>query len=135
MSVVDISEVAIETLRQEAKQHDLQLELFPINATEYDFEARRYDLIVLFYHFDRTLFPKIVSALNPGGLLISKMAIGWGSEAELSAGAANPLRRREILSLVPDLLVIDHQERPVRGRGVVEFVGTKLDSLSKPREA
>ena len=135
VSVVDISEVAIEKLRQEVKQHGLQLDLFPMNAAEYDFETTRYDLIVLFYHFDRTLFPKIVSALNPGGLLICKMAIHWNSETEVSATPDNPLRRSEILSLVPELHVIDHQERPVRGRGVVEFVGTKPESLSKPREA
>ena len=105
MSVVDISEVAIEKLRQEV-QRGLQLDLFTMNAAEYEFETRRYDLIVLFYHFDRTLFPKIVSALNPGGLLVCKMAIHWNSEIEVSATPDNPLRRSEILSLVPELHVM-----------------------------
>jgi 2-polyprenyl-3-methyl-5-hydroxy-6-metoxy-1,4-benzoquinol methylase len=132
VSVVDASEVAIETLHQQTKQRNLKLDLFAIDAAKYTFDTRRYDLVILFYHFDRTLFPKIVSALSPGGLFICKMAIRWDSETPLSGAADNPLKRNELLSLVSDLHVVDHQERPVRDRGVVEFVGTKPVSLTVP---
>src|ERR1035441_8336995 len=85
------------------------------------------DLIVLFYHLDRTLFPKIVHALNPSALFICKMAVQWSSETALDKTKFTPLSRNELPSLVPGLWAVSHHERPVKDRGVVEFVGRKSD--------
>jgi SAM-dependent methyltransferase len=125
VNAVDISEVAIGKLSQAAGQLNLKINLFTIDAAEYDFRPAQFDLIVLYYHLDRSLFPKIVSALNPGGLFICKIAADWGSEITSAKTNFKPIDRNEIVSLVPDLEVIDHHERPVRGRGVVEFAGRK----------
>jgi SAM-dependent methyltransferase len=131
VNVVDISEVAISRLRQTALQLDLQLDLIAIAATEYEFEPAKFDLIVLFYHLDRSLCDKIVSALKPGGLLLCKTSLRWDSDARSNSASPNPLERNEILSLVPDLSVMYHRERPVRDRGVVEFVGKNGTSTSQ----
>ena len=134
VSAVDVSEVAIGKLGQAAGQLNVKINLFAIDAAEYDFEPERFDLIVLFYHLDRNLFPKIVSALRPGGLFICKMAVHWGSEIALEKSNLKPLDKGELVSLVPGLRTIDHSERPVRGRGVVEFVGKKPESPLSPQE-
>ena len=131
VNVVDISEVAISRLRQTALQLDLPLDLFAMAATEYQFEPAQFDLIVLFYHLDRSLCDKIVSALKPGGLLLCKTSLRWDSDARSNSASPNPLERNEILSLVPDLSVMYHRERPVRDRGVVEFVGKNGTSTSQ----
>ena len=123
--VVDVSPVAIGKLSQAANQLSLNLSLLATDAAEYDFGAARFDLIILFYHLDRSLFPKIVAALKPGGFVICKMAVSWGSETATKAGDENPLGKNELVALFPDLYVIDHHERPVRERGVVEFIGRK----------
>ncbi len=81
VSAVDVSEVAIAKLRQAAGQLNVKINLFAIDAAEYDFEPERFDLIVLFYHLERNLFPKIVSALKPGGLFICKMAVSATSKS------------------------------------------------------
>jgi tellurite methyltransferase len=125
VNVVDISEVAISRLRQTALQFDLPLDLFAMAATEYQFEPAQFDLIVLFYHLDRALSEKIVSALKPGGVLICKTSLRWDSPERWTPASSDPLRRKEILSLAPDLRVMYHQERPVLERGVVEFVGRR----------
>jgi SAM-dependent methyltransferase len=125
VSAVDVSEVAISKLSQTAAQLNVKIKLFAVDAAEYDFRSAHFDLIVLFYHMDRTLFPKVVSALNPGGLFICKMAVHWGSEIALPNGNFKPLGKNELASLVPGLQAIDCLERPVRDRGVVEFVGQK----------
>lgn len=125
VSVVDISEVAISRLHQTALQLDLPLDLFAMAATEYQFESAKFDLIVLFYHLDRSLCDKIVSALKPGGFLLCKTSLQWDSDERSTPASPDPLERNEILSLVPELSVMYHQERPVRNRGVVEFVGKK----------
>jgi SAM-dependent methyltransferase len=125
VTVIDVSEVAIGKLNQSALELNVKLNLQVGDASEYKFEPARFDLIVLFYHTDRDLFPKIVSALNPGGLLLCKLSVRWNSEQKLNPFRTDPLGRDELPSLVPGLPVLHHQERPVRDRGVVEFVGRK----------
>jgi len=123
VTVVDVSRVAIKQLRHAANDSMVELNLCEVGAAQYDFGAKRFDLIVLFYYLDRSLFPKIISALNVGGFVICKLAVSWGSEIE--AGGDQPLSRGELVSLFSELEAIDHRERPVRDRGVVEFVGQK----------
>ncbi len=125
VTVVELSEVAIGKLRQAALELNVNVDLVAGDAAEYKLEPAHFDLIVLFYHLDRSLFPRIVSALKPGGLLISKMSLRWDSGERLTTASTNPLHRNELPSLVPELDVLHHQERPVRDRGVVEFVGRK----------
>ena len=125
VSAVDVSGVAIGKLSQAAGELNVKINLFAVDAAAYDFEPSAFDLIVLFYHLNRRLFPKIVSALNPGGLFVCKMAVNWGPEIALGSANFRPLDKNELVSLVPDLQVIDHHERPIRDRGVVEFVGKK----------
>lgn len=122
---IDLSEVATKKLNQAALELNVSLDLFVGDASEYKFESARFDLIVLFYHADRNLFPKLVSALNPGGLLICKLSLGWNTDARLMAAGTDPLNRNELPSLFPALQVLHHQERQVRDRGVVEFAGRK----------
>jgi SAM-dependent methyltransferase len=125
VTVVDLSQVAIGKLSQAALEQRVKLELLVEDASEYNFEPARFDLIVLFYHLDRDLFPKIVSALKPGGLLICKMSLRWKSDGAIATANTNPLDRNELPSLVPELLALHHEERPVRDRGVVELIGRK----------
>ncbi len=124
VTVVDVSDVAIGKLSQAALELNVNVDLFAGDAAEYKLEPAQFDLIVLFYHLDRSLFPRIVSALKPGGLLICKMSLRWDSGERLTT-STNPLQRNELPSLVPELHVLHHEERPVRDRGVVEFVGRK----------
>jgi SAM-dependent methyltransferase len=125
VTVVDFSGVAIGKLSQSALELGVKVDLFVGDAAECQFESSRFDLIVLFYHLDRSLFPRIFSALKPGGLLISKMSLQWNSREKFTAASPDPLTRAELRSLVPQLDVLHHLERPVRDRGVVEFVGRK----------
>jgi len=125
VTVVELSDVAIGKLRQAALELDVNVDLFAGDVARYKFEAAQFDLIVLFYHLDRSLFPRIVSALKPGGLLISKMGLRWDSGEGLTTASTNPLDRNELPSLVPELDVLHHEERPVRDRGVVEFVARR----------
>jgi len=125
VTVVELSDVAIGKLRQAALDLNVNVDLFAGDAAEYKLEPAQFDLIVLFYHLDRSLFPRIVSALKPGGLLICKMSLRWDSGESLTTASTSPLHRNELPSLVPELEVLHHEERPVRDRGVVEFVGRK----------
>jgi SAM-dependent methyltransferase len=126
VSVVDLSDVAVGKLTQAARDLNVKLDALVGDAAEYKFQPTRFDLIVLFYHLDRNLFPKMVPALQPGGVLICKMSLRWDSDGSRTAFNTDPLSRNELPSLVPEMHVLFHQERPVRDRGVVEFVAKKL---------
>ena len=125
VTVVDISEVAIRKLDQKARQLDLTLDLFALDAREYQFKPACFDLIVMFYHFDRAICPSVLSTLKPSGLLICKSSLSWDFYERSDPLSIRPLTRNEILSMLPGLQVMSHQERPVRNRGVVEYVGKK----------
>ena len=122
---VDLSEVAIKKLNHAAIELNVTLDLFVGDASEYKFGSAQFDLILLFYLADRNLFPKVISALKPGGLLICKLSLRWDTDAKLTAAATDALNRNELPLLVPDLHVLYHDERQVRDRGVVEFTGRK----------
>ena len=132
VTVIDVSAVAIEKLGQNALAQNVDVDRFIGDAAGYRFEPERFDVIVLFYHLDRGLFPKIVSALKPGGLLVCKMTLRWDSEGISTGLDSDPLVRDELPSLLPELLVLYNQERPVRDRGVVEFVGKKSENNHAP---
>jgi SAM-dependent methyltransferase len=53
VTVVDISAVAIRILTQKARQLDLTMDMLAMDAKEYLFAPNHFDLIVMFYHFDR----------------------------------------------------------------------------------
>jgi SAM-dependent methyltransferase len=125
VTVVDISEVAIRKLDQKARQRGLELDLFALDAREYAFKPAYFDLIVMFYHFDRDICPKVLSALKAGGILICKSSLSWDSYQGAAPVNTRPLAKSEILSMLPGLWVMHHQERPVCDRGVVEYVGKK----------
>lgn len=115
MTAIDISSVAVEKLNTANPAIDTQI----MDVADYHFETGSFDLIVLFYHFDRTLFPAIWEALKPGGLFICKLAVSYQPNPV-------PLQKGELLSLLKGFEGISHAERPVKDRGVVEYMGKKI---------
>ena len=113
-TAVDISAVAMDKL----KVTNGNVHTHIMDVSDYLLESESFDLIILYYHFDRGLFPEIFKALKPGGLFICKLAVTYSAN-EL------PLQKDELLSLVKDFELISYTERPVRDRGVVEYLGKK----------
>ena len=130
VTVVDLSEVAIRKLGQKAQQLNLTLDLLTLDAREYQFKPACFDLIVMFYHFDRDICSRVFLALKPGGFLICKSSLSWDPFEGAAPVSIRPLERNEILSMLPGLRVLHHQERRVSDRGVVEYVGKKPSHIS-----
>jgi SAM-dependent methyltransferase len=129
VTVIDISAVALQKLAAKARELDLTLNLYALDASGHQFEPDSFDLIVMFYHFDREVCDRVSSALKPGGLLICKSSLVWDSYEGSAPPNLRPLERDEVLTQLPELQVMIHTERPVRDRGVVEFVGLKRGGI------
>jgi SAM-dependent methyltransferase len=116
VTAVDISDVALEKLATATA--DTQVQTVCTDLADYHLPSAAFDLVVLYYYFDRTLFSAVINALKPGGMLICKLAIGKPS---------NPaaLQQEELLQLTSGLDHITYAERPVKDRGVAEYLGRR----------
>jgi SAM-dependent methyltransferase len=127
VSVVDISEVALQKLHDTSVTLQLDLKLHCGDVAEYDFRREQFDVIVLFYHLDRRLFAPIIRGLKPGGLFFCKMRARLEVEPVIPAATDDPLLGRdELESLLSGLVTLHLDLRPIGERGVVEYVGRKV---------
>lgn len=127
----DISDVAINALQSQSNSEGLSIHA---SVTDIDLNppaADQYDVIVVSYFLSRSLFPALIAALRPGGLLFYQTF----SRSKVSdRGPQNPSYRladQELLSLVAGCHVLVYREERSIGniqkgfRDEVMYVGWK----------
>ena len=67
---VDISPVGLRIAQAAARERQLQLDLVALDMERWPLPSAHFDLICVFRYLDRSLFPRLVEALRPGGTLI-----------------------------------------------------------------
>ena len=115
VDAVDISPNVLESLESFVKQLSL-----PISCECRDIETtglsnKKYDVIVVSYFLNRELFPQIINALKPNGLLFYET---WSQEKVDDSGPTNPnyrLRAGELLDLSQALRPLFYREEGVQG--------------------
>jgi len=83
------------------------------------------DLVLVFFYLERQLFPEMLKALRPGGLLIYKTYTHLSPK--FGKGPTHPmhlLQDGELLQAFPQLRVL-HYEEAIRDRGVAELIAQK----------
>lgn len=72
VTLVDVSKTGIALARQNAANAgvDIKTEVMDLDTAE--FGTKTYDLIMVFYYLQRELFPILVRALKPHGIIIYK---------------------------------------------------------------
>ncbi len=125
VTLLDISEIGIAKARQRAGDLARHIEFRAEDLKEFSARGEQYDLVVVFFYLQREVFPELVMALKPGGLLIYKTYTREGPR--FGKGPTHPmylLDKNELLHAFPGLQVLHYQET-IRERGVAEFVGRK----------
>jgi len=110
VDAIDISPVVLESVERFSAESNL-----PITCICKDVEAeglgmKNYDVIVVSYFLNRELFPQIISALKPNGLLFYQT---WSQQKIDDSGPGNPafrLQVGELLSLSNTLLPLFYRE-------------------------
>jgi SAM-dependent methyltransferase len=147
VTLVDISEVGLEQARNNAGPlaskidfiaADLQ-QLSPPRssrrssgrvstrrfASEFTLRRAAYDLVLGFFYLERSLFPRLVHALKPGGMLIYKTYTV--DQMNLPGGPSHPLhllKHNELLHSFKSLRVLYSRET-LHDRALAEFIGKK----------
>lgn len=111
VTAVDFSSVAMEQLSSMAR--GLKVQAICTDLAEFVIPEEKFDLIILYYYFDLPIFPVIINALQPGALLILKLAIQSADS-------------NEVLPLLEGLEPLNYAQRPSKHRGVAEGLFRKL---------
>ena len=81
--------------------------------------------MLVFFYLERTIFPQLLKALRPGGLLIYKTYTL--EQRKFKGGPTHPLhllKENQLLKAFGKLRVL-HYVETIRKRGLAEFVGRK----------
>lgn len=125
--VVEVfSEPTVATFEEDPAQLAEQLETEVLDLSRvHDLGHEQYDLILVFFYLQRSLFPALFSALRPGGLLIYKT---YTTESRrLGHGPTHPLhllQPNELLRAFQSLHIL-HYHETIREKGIAELVAQK----------
>jgi tellurite methyltransferase len=108
---VDVSRVALLQAREQAAARGANNPLFiQADLDDWRLPPSSVDLITVFRFLDRSLFPMILRAARPGGLLVYQTrTVGW-LEREPDASEEYLLQRGELLRLVDGWTVAAYLE-------------------------
>ena len=67
---LDISEVGLQKAQQFAKELGTQIHTQVVDLETFQLPANAYDVIVCTYYLQRDLFPQMIQALKPGGVVL-----------------------------------------------------------------
>jgi tellurite methyltransferase len=132
VKLLDVSDVGIEQARENIErvlrpiQKDLLVtaEVVDLNS-HHDLGREQFDLVLVFFYLQRELFPALISALRPGGLLIYKTYTT--EQKRFSGGPSHPmflLQPNELLHAFQTLRILHYRET-VAEKGVAELVARK----------
>ena len=124
---VDRSPDAVSTVNEEARARHLPLsaEVRDLETGAHPFPSSSYDVIVVVHYLHRRLFPALIAALVPGGLLVYETF----TRAQAARGKpTNPdylLESGELLDLVRPLEILASREGDYDGRMVASVIARR----------
>lgn len=150
VKLVDISEVGIELARKNIAAHvsspqtfrpskrsrrvasqamssscGIEAEVRDLRA-EFDIGQEAFDLVLVFFYLQRSLFPALIAALKPGGFLIYKTYTA--EQQRFAGGPSHPmhlLKSNELLYAFASLQILHYHETS-HEKGVAEMAARKM---------
>lgn len=126
---VDLDADAVRAVNEQAERRDLPLraERVDIEDGRIPFEPAAYDVIVVVHYLHRPLFPALLDALRPGGLLVYETFTRAQAARGKPTNPAFLLEPGELLDLVRPLDVLAHREGNYDGRMIASVIGRRRD--------
>ncbi len=107
---VDISEEGLKKANALAVESGTPIDTVAADLESYEIPANTYDVILCTYYFQRDLFPKIATALKPGGMALIETYTVDHLTYRPRFNKAWLLKPNELLTLLPGLRVLRYQE-------------------------
>ena len=110
VDAIDVSPVVLSHLKKYVVSQDLSVDCIQRDIENEGLSDKQYDVIVVGYFLNRDLFPQIIKALKPNGLLFYQT---WSQLKIDDKGPSNPdfrLKAGELLSLTTPLRTVLYQE-------------------------
>lgn len=110
---VDISSVAVNSVRQHAEKNRLAITAIEADLTSYQIQQHAFDVIIDFYYLDRKIIPQLKQGLKSGGLIFFET---YTEEQLRFGGISNPdylLKPNELLLSFLDFFIIFYREQIV----------------------
>ncbi len=128
VKLMDISEIGIQQAEENANRtgtaESISKEIRDLNTMS-DLGREQYDLVVVFFFLQRELFPALLEAIKPGGILIYKTYTT--EQKNFSGGPSHPmflLEPNELLHAFRSMRVL-HYHETIQEKGVAELVARK----------
>jgi tellurite methyltransferase len=125
VTLLDISEVATVMAQENARACRNRMIFEWADATQFKAGPRKYDVVLVFFYLERKIFPELIKALRPGGLLVYKTYTEL--QAKFGKGRTHPmylLKQNELLRVFSKLNVL-HYEETIRNRVIAQLVARK----------
>jgi tellurite methyltransferase len=121
---IDISEAGLTNARKLADEKKVSLKTIAADLDDYEFEKNQYDLILCFYFLNRNLFPKIKTALRPGGyFLCETFTVDHAKHSGLRKEWL--LEPNELLKEFADFHIFNYRELDQNEKAVASLAGHK----------
>jgi SAM-dependent methyltransferase len=126
-TAVDRDADRIQALNAEAMRHNLPLkaEVIDLESATFQFTPDVHDVVVVVHYLHRPLFPSLIAALRPGGLLVYETFTRAQAARGRPTNPAFLLEPGELLTRVQPLEVLASREGDYEGRMVASVIARR----------
>ena len=125
VTLLDISEGGLAQAKRHAEERGLRIATGQQDLTESHPPISAFDLVLVFFYLERSLFPPIAAALRPGGILVYKTYTR--EQLNLGGGPTHPmhlLENNELLRAFAALRILHYREM-IKDKAVAEMVAQR----------
>ena len=125
VNLIDVSEVGVAKARMSAGEFGNEIDFEVRDLATIQWKKNACDLVMVFFYLERALFPRLLEAIRPGGLLVYKTYTHLAPK--FAHGPRHPLhllQENELLHSFPEMTVLHYQET-LRDRATAELVARR----------
>jgi SAM-dependent methyltransferase len=126
-TALDVSEVGVRRGIAIAEESGVTVKFELTDLQAFQLPIDQFDLVLVFFYLQRDLFPAVMNALKPGGILIYKTYTTEQSKLNPGGGPTHPmhlLQPNELLHSFSSMNVLLYKES-VKDRGIAELIARK----------
>jgi len=108
---IDISETGLKKAETLAKEQGVSIETKVVDLEQYQLRSETYDVILCTYYLQRNLFPQMIKALKPGGMVLVETYTMEHLKYRAHFKPQYLLQPNELLDHFTDLTILQYQVR------------------------